>query len=1569
MHDRESDRGRSTGFDPVSWDNQDSALLRHIAASNDAALAAYEANPPWVFEHANIERATAQGGYGRRQLYELIQNGADALVGTRGGRIHVVLTEDALYCANEGEPIDEAGVTALLNSHISRKRGTEIGRFGLGFKSVLGVTDRPEFYSWTGSFTFNAGWCREQILGRLRTLTDVNEDDRTPTLRMAKPADPVASAERDPILKELMAWATTVVKLPQTMRTIDNNWLADDLKAFPRAFMLFSPHVAQLRLEDRVSYLDRTIEVTVEDNIHYLREGSDESRWHVFELPDHRPTAAALKDAGELAHRETVQLIWAVPTHGKERLRRGRFWAFFPTEYETTLAGIINAPWKTNEDRQNLLPGAFNDELVGVVVDLIIENLGTLVDPDDPGSYLELLPARGREAPSPTDRLLTELFYERAALTESLPDQLGVLRAPALLRLHPAVATPRSLEHWSEYPNRPIDWCHPSVFQRDRRACAERLIDGLSADVDEWLEALVEDGTPEASIAAIRAAAALSDEREDLPIEVESAKIILTTQGRLVVPDPDQVFLPFGIEEVPATMELVHPAVVADPETMLALETLGIRPADALAGLRGLVARRLTARTNWDAFWRLTRAVSVEDSGPLIATAQHRPSLYGASSAGVHVKAADGGWKPLRSVLLPGEIVPTGEPGDEAVTIDTDFHAGDLELLERLGARGRPEAGGGDTNEPWFPLYRDQAVMEYYAGLESRARPREDYLVFDRKTFVGPLGGLRLLSSTGKARLSEAALAAVRSEGADWTMSHRTMNTYPDQVFISPALWLLKEDGYLRTSLGPAAVSETLGADLRRWSAFFPVAVLVADRTEDLDLPSTLEEVSDDQWRAAIERAQSADAGPKSIGGFYAAACGFCESPAMIRCRVGDADELRSPAEVTAVNTREHFDTLCRDETPVLLVESEDAAGFIVDEWGLIPASEAVRTTYSTMPTTLGSTVASRFPDLAMMRHDIGSLILQPCESILAVTFTDRGRATEERDFVIDGESIFYKQELTESELLMELSNALELDLGPEEIDSIVEGVRDADRRTRLRDIAAEPDEAVRLSRLLDRDAIARRLPEGLLGALEERGFNDDQAMSRAAFAVYGVGVLRAYEDDLRVAGWNPPTTWAGSRDARTFVRELGFDSVHAGGERRSKPPNERVAGPALLPPMHDFQDEIAEVTRELLRKKGGGRALLSLPTGAGKTRIAVQAIVEAVKDDEIGGPILWIAQTEELCEQAVETWSFVWRAMGPQRTLQISRLWGSHETDPAESVVQVVVTTIAKVVNRVDDPTYDWLGKADCVVIDEAHGSTTPSYTKVLDWLGIGRNKERIPLVGLTATPFRGTSTEQTRRLVNRYGQRRLDYGVFDGNDPYAYLQDMEVLAQVDHQILQGSDIVLTPDELTELEQRRRLPSHIGERIGADQQRNATIIDMVSGLDDRWPVLLFAASVDHAQTLAALFTMEGIASAAVSGQTDRHARRHYIEQFRSGDIRVLANYNVLTQGFDAPATRAVVVARPTFSANLYQQMIGRGLRGPLNGGKERCLIVNVADNVVQYGESLAFYDFEYLWNRSEDEQ
>src|SRR5690606_25674749 len=96
-------------------------------------------------------------------------------------------------------------------------------------------------------------------------------------------------------------------------------------------------------------------------------------------------------------------------------------------------------------------------------------------------------------------------------------------------------------------------------------------------------------------------------------------------------------------------------------------------------------------------------------------------------------------------------------------------------------------------------------------------------------------------------------------------------------------------------------------------------------------------------------------------------------------------------------------------------------------------------------------------------------------------------------------------------------------------------------------------------------------------------------------------------------------------------------------------------------------------------------RGLLSLPTGAGKTRVAVEAVVRTIRDDEFGGPILWVAQSDELCEQAVQTWSEMWSALGGGEALRLNRLWAQNEADEYTEGPQVVVATMQKLQHIVD--------------------------------------------------------------------------------------------------------------------------------------------------------------------------------------------------------------------------------------------------------------------------------------------
>ena len=235
---------------------------------------------------------------------------------------------------------------------------------------------------------------------------------------------------------------------------------------------------------------------------------------------------------------------------------------------------------------------------------------------------------------------------------------------------------------------------------------------------------------------------------------------------------------------------------------------------------------------------------------------------------------------------------------------------------------------------------------------------------------------------------------------------------------------------------------------------------------------------------------------------------------------------------------------------------------------------------------------------------------------------------------------------------------------------------------------------------------------------------------------------------------------------------------------------------------------------------------------------------------------------------------------------------------------------------------------------------------------------------MGLTATPFKGWSKEATQNLANRFGQNRLDTGVL-GDDQYKFLQDGEFLAQVEQEVLQGADIELDPTEVTTMNGRPPpswLPPGAEQRIAENLERNKTLLGSVLSKPKDWPMIVFCASVEHSKTMAGLFNLNGVTSASLSSETDAGARRFYVEEFRKGRIRVLTNHSVLSQGFDAPSVRAIYIARPVFSPNVYQQMIGRGLRGPKNGGKEECLIVNVKDTIKNFEGKLAFTEFEDLW-------
>jgi hypothetical protein len=318
-------------------------------------LKAYEAASGDIREHFGIEETVLAGGYGYRQILELVQNGADAILeahesraerATIPDRMEVLLRGSHLYVANTGAPLSRDGVESLLRSHSSPKRGNQIGRFGLGFKSLLGLQGKIDVFSSTFAFRFDPERCRKELRDQFGVMD-------APGLRLAWRLEGNAEADKDPTLAS-MAWATTVVRAEIGADSILAH-LRNEIRDFPSEFLLFLPVPIVLTLDDGAAS-PRTLTRAPDGTDIVLHDAEVTSRWRVVERLVSVTNESAKKDATHIHARESVPLTWAIPLDAK-REEAGRFWAFFPTHTPTRLPGILNAPWKLNSDRNAIIGG------------------------------------------------------------------------------------------------------------------------------------------------------------------------------------------------------------------------------------------------------------------------------------------------------------------------------------------------------------------------------------------------------------------------------------------------------------------------------------------------------------------------------------------------------------------------------------------------------------------------------------------------------------------------------------------------------------------------------------------------------------------------------------------------------------------------------------------------------------------------------------------------------------------------------------------------------------------------------------------------------------------------------------------------------------------------------------------------------------------------------------------------------------------------------------------------------------------------------------------------------------
>lgn len=160
----------------------------------------------------------------------------------------------------------------------------------------------------------------------------------------------------------------------------------------------------------------------------------------------------------------------------------------------------------------------------------------------------------------------------------------------------------------------------------------------------------------------------------------------------------------------------------------------------------------------------------------------------------------------------------------------------------------------------------------------------------------------------------------------------------------------------------------------------------------------------------------------------------------------------------------------------------------------------------------------------------------------------------------------------------------------------------------------------------------------------------------------------------------------------------------------------------------------------------------------------------------------------------------------------------------------------------------------------------------------------------------------------------------------------------------------------------REDLPPGFLKRLSNDNERNLQILKKLLEIERARPTLVYACTVDHAEFLSFILNEKGRGSGSISAKTPLTIRRGLIDSFKKGNIDFLCNFGVLTTGFDAPKTECIVICRPTTSEVLYEQIVGRGMRGPEFGGTEFCDVIDFSDNIHRLGGQMAYTRFEDFW-------
>ena len=327
---------------------------------------------------------------------------------------------------------------------------------------------------------------------------------------------------------------------------------------------------------------------------------------------------------------------------------------------------------------------------------------------------------------------------------------------------------------------------------------------------------------------------------------------------------------------------------------------------------------------------------------------------------------------------------------------------------------------------------------------------------------------------------------------------------------------------------------------------------------------------------------------------------------------------------------------------------------------------------------------------------------------------------------------------------------------------------------------------------------------------------------------------------------------------------------------------------------------------------------MLQMPTGTGKTYLftsIVNDLLAVYKEAHRDIHILVVAHRMELLDQISATLTRFGIAHGFIQGAREQHLWK-----------RVQVASIMSLLTERNY--YNTLRlKFDYIIVDEAHHSLADTYIKLFELFPEAKK------LGVTATPWR----------LNHESFLSL-YQTLIVSPQISWLISNNLLADFDY-------VSIKPDSDIQRLVDRSEVADTGDFVNADldntfnnQRIRSKVYESYKRFADGRKGIIYAINKLHASKIAELYSSHGINAVAIDCDTPKDERKELISKFKTGEITVLVNVEIFTEGFDCPDVSFIQLARPTKSLALYLQQVGRGLR--IVEGKEKTIII---DNVGLY--------------------